>query len=143
MGNRGPDASGSHRARSESSHLALLHSRLSIIDLDARSDQPYIDDGLTLIYNGELYNYRELRRDLERQGVTFRTNSDTEVLLKAYRQYGTDCFDRFEGMWALALFDARRQELLLSRDRFGEKPLYLFAENGTLYFGSEIKFLES
>jgi asparagine synthase (glutamine-hydrolysing) len=142
MDNRGPDATGHQRIRTAGGHLALLHSRLSIIDLDPRADQPFVDGELSLVYNGELYNYRELRRDLQSRGVVFRSQSDTEVLIKAYRQWGPACFDRFEGMWALALYDKERNELLLSRDRFGEKPLYLFAEKGTLYFASEIKMLE-
>lgn len=141
MRNRGPDASGSRTAPLPNAQVALLHSRLSIIDLDERSHQPFTHNGCTLVFNGEIYNYLELRRELERIGCRFLTASDTEVLLHAYQVYGVDCFDRFEGMWALALLDERNGTLLLSRDRFGEKPLFYTVADGALYFGSEVKFL--
>ena len=141
MRNRGPNGSGSRNLMLGEFHVVLLHSRLAIIDLDPRSDQPYAADGYTLVFNGEIYNYLELRADLELLGHDFRTSSDTEVVLRAYQQYGEDCFDRFEGMWALALHDQRKQTLVLSRDRFGEKPLYYANWDSTLYFGSEVKFI--
>jgi asparagine synthase (glutamine-hydrolysing) len=141
MGRRGPDAKGSYSGQlgNGSGAVTLLHTRLSIIDLDSRSHQPFVDDGIVLIYNGELYNFIELKRELERLGHSFRTDSDTEVVVRAWRQWGTDCLDRFEGMWAFALFDEREGTLHLSRDRFGEKPLFLAYLNGALYFASEVK----
>ncbi len=141
MGRRGPDAQGFHATRLGPWHVSLLHTRLAIIDLDPRSNQPFEKDGLVLVFNGEIYNYVEIRRDLEALGVRFRTDSDTEVLVESWRVWGEQAFDRFEGMWAFALIDSLRGTLILSRDRFGEKPLYLWRNGGTLYFASEIKTL--
>jgi asparagine synthase (glutamine-hydrolysing) len=142
MRNRGPDGKGFRRERLGHIPLTLLHTRLAIIDLDPRSDQPFEHDDCVLICNGEIYNYIELRSDLIALGYHFKTESDTEVMICAYRQYGIEgCLDRFEGMWAFALLDRRDQVLILSRDRFGEKPLYFTVSGGNLYFGSEVKFL--
>jgi asparagine synthase (glutamine-hydrolysing) len=141
MRRRGPDGAG-FLSVAVGNHVAtLLHTRLAIIDLDERAGQPFERDGVALAFNGEIYNYLEVRRDLEAIGVSFATTSDTEVLLEAYRAWGEAAFDRFEGMWALALIDTRLQTLILSRDRFGEKPLYTMLVDGTLYFASEIKTL--
>jgi asparagine synthase (glutamine-hydrolysing) len=143
MRRRGPDH---QEARSWTTahgrHVSLLHSRLSIIDLAERSSQPMqVDDGW-IAFNGELYNYIERREELERQGRRLRTRSDTEVLLTAIEHFGWDVLDRCEGMWAFAHFDESTGRLTLSRDRFGEKPLYMMKDaDGGLYFGSEIKFL--
>jgi asparagine synthase (glutamine-hydrolysing) len=134
---RGPDANGVRRAPFGRGSVDLLHTRLSIIDLDRRSDQPFTLDGCTLAYNGELYNYRELRAELERDGHVFATDSDTEVLLRSYLAHGIACLDRFEGMWAFALHDSRDDTLVLSRDRFGEKPLFLLDDTDGLWFASE------
>jgi len=143
MRRRGPDANGVYAGELQGGKgaVTLLHTRLSIIDLDPRSHQPFIDDGLVLVYNGEIYNFVELRRELEALGHSFRTESDTEVVARAWRQWGADCLDRFEGMWAFALFDERDGTLHLSRDRFGEKPLFLARFDGKLYFASEMKTL--
>lgn len=141
MGRRGPDGTGVHQERLGEQAVCLLHSRLAIIDIGERADQPFQRDGLVLVFNGEIYNYVEIRRDLMTFGHTFDTASDTEVLLKAWKQWGSDCFDRLEGMWAFALIDRARGRVVLSRDRFGEKPLYLWKRGETLYFGSEVKFL--
>jgi len=142
MGRRGPDATGVFRHRHPSGRqVCLLHSRLSIIDLDRRADQPMARGDGVLVFNGELYNYSQLRPGLERQGQTFATSGDSEVLLAALNVFGSDALDRFEGMWAFAWYDRARGELLLCRDRFGEKPLYLYRDDGGLYFGSEVKFL--
>lgn len=137
---RGPDAEGEFSATFCDVQVSLLHTRLSIIDLDPRANQPFARDGLVMVYNGEVYNYLEIRQDLERLGHTFSTSSDTEVVLKAYQTWGPDAFDKFEGMWALAILDPERG-LVLSRDRFGEKPLYTQIVDGTLYFASEISAL--
>jgi asparagine synthase (glutamine-hydrolysing) len=134
---RGPDASGTVRQDFGRDSVALVHTRLSIIDLDPRSDQPFTLEGCTLVYNGELYNYRELRVELERAGHRFTTDSDTEVLLRAHLAWGVACVERFEGMWAFALHDTRDGTLVLSRDRFGEKPLYLLDDADGLWFASE------
>jgi asparagine synthase (glutamine-hydrolysing) len=141
MRHRGPDAEGVMRARLGRERLTLLHTRLAIIDLGHRADQPFELGDCALVFNGELYNYRELRIELERAGLAFRTFSDTEVVVQAYRHWGTDCFDRFEGMWALALLDRAHGTLLLSRDRFGEKPLFLMRHGGSVFFGSQTSFL--
>lgn len=140
---RGPDAAGSWDGTIGDHAVTLLHTRLAIVDLEARSNQPFTKDHITLCYNGELYNYRELRAELERLGHHFITQSDTEVVIESYRRWGVDSFDRMEGMWAFALADQQSGTLLLSRDRFGEKPLYYNwdAASGTLYFASQTNFL--
>ncbi|RMH56737.1 MAG: asparagine synthase (glutamine-hydrolyzing) [Candidatus Hydrogenedentota bacterium] len=138
---RGPDHQAFMRDRVGDREVTLLHTRLSIIDLDPRAHQPFTRGGVTVVFNGEIYNYVELREELSRKGSVFRTNSDTEVLLEAWRAWDIEAFDRCEGMWALALWDSPARRFLLSRDRFGEKPLYLFDENGEIFFASEIKGL--
>lgn len=142
MKRRGPDDQQASRHDAGGGRaVTLLHSRLSIIDLDARSNQPFTIGPATIVYNGEIYNYVELRERLTASGTELRTSSDTEVLLHYYLLYGEDCVSHFEGMWSFAIWDASRQTLLLSRDRFGEKPLYLRRAPHGLYFGSEVKFL--
>lgn len=122
-------------------HVHLLHSRLSIIDLNERSNQPFTHQNATLVFSGEIYNYVELRKELEQTGESFITNSDTEVLLRSYIRHGRTCVDKFEGMWSFAIWDERIGELFLSRDRFAEKPLYTMQTRKGFYFGSEVKFL--
>ncbi len=141
MGHRGPDAEGHAGYSLGVSSISFLHTRLAIIDLDPRANQPFRRGSLQLSFNGEIYNYLELRAELSALGQTFITNSDTEVLLAAYQQWGAAFVDRLEGMWAFALLDQARGELILSRDRFGEKPLFTWYLDGTLYFASEIKTL--
>ena len=141
MKQRGPDAQGFNQYTLNKNTVTFLHTRLAIIDLDPRSNQPYERDGLCLTYNGEIYNFIELRRELIALGHLFETNSDTEVLLASYQQWGLNFIDHLEGMWAFALLDQNKGTLILSRDRFGEKPLYTWFKNGTLYFASEIKTL--
>jgi asparagine synthase (glutamine-hydrolysing) len=144
MKRRGPDHQAAFTAPAAGGRqVTLLHSRLSIIDLDPRSNQPFTIGETTLVFNGEIYNYVELRKCLESRGIPLRTSSDTEVLLQYYRLYGDDCVRHFEGMWSFAIFDADRQTLFLSRDRFAEKPLYFRRTAGGLYFGSETRFLAS
>jgi asparagine synthase (glutamine-hydrolysing) len=123
--------------------VGFAHRRLTIIDLSEASDQPMIDDSgeLTIAYNGELYNYLELRDELESLGRPARTSGDTEVVLNAYAEWGPACLERMVGMWALAILDLRRRVLFLALDRFGIKPLFYTLADGTLYFGSEIKAL--
>lgn len=119
--------------------VILLNSRLSIIDLNKRSNQPFTKHNLSITFNGEIYNYRDLREILKLQGYKFKTNSDTEVILSGYNRYGLNFFKMMKGMWALAIFDKSKNELILSRDRFGEKPLYYFKDEANLYFGSQIR----
>jgi asparagine synthase (glutamine-hydrolysing) len=119
------------------------HRRLAIIDLSAANSQPMLneDGSLCIAYNGEVYNYRELRTELQGLGFSFRTNGDTEVLLHAYEAWGAAFASRLNGMWALAILDVRNQRVFLSRDRTGIKPLYYAVSEGALYFASEIKAL--
>lgn len=143
MKNRGPDKRSFKTFKSTNDVKHFLHSRLSIIDLHERADQPFTMDGCTIIFNGEIYNYLELRTFLEKEGHNFKTQSDTEVLLKYYLVYGEGCVSFFEGMWAFAIYDSRQEITFISRDRFGEKPLYYYQDAALLYFGSEIKFLKA
>jgi asparagine synthase (glutamine-hydrolysing) len=133
---RGPDGEGFF----VENNLALGHRRLSIIDLST-GDQPMLsDDGnKVLVFNGEIYNYIELREELKQLGHSFKTNSDTEVLIKSYEQWGYDCQNKFNGMWAFALWDKNKEELFLSSDRIGEKPLHYAVYDNSFIFGSEIK----
>lgn len=138
---RGPDDAGEWW--SACGRVGLAHRRLSILDLSPLGHQPMhrFDAGLSIAFNGEIYNFADLRGELERLGHNFRSHSDTEVLLAAYAQWGTDCPERLNGMFAFALFDAPRQRLFLARDRAGEKPLFYCLINGDLYFASELKAL--
>lgn len=121
--------------------LALGHRRLAIIDCTPAGAQPMVsaDNKDWISFNGEIYNYLELREELRAAGHSFTTDSDTEVILCAYRAWGLGCFERFNGMWAIALWDSQRQRVVLSRDRLGVKPLYYAQVNGGLIFASEIK----
>lgn len=142
MGRRGPDHAGYRMFTNGEGRTAyLLHSRLSIIDINERSNQPFNVDRHWAIFNGELYNFIELRKWLEDAGEPFQTNSDTEVFVRAIARRGLDVLSRCEGMWALAFFDESDGSLTLSRDRFGEKPLYLYRSPDGVYFGSEAKFI--
>jgi asparagine synthase (glutamine-hydrolysing) len=136
---RGPDAGGvwSHEGGRASIHLG--HRRLSIIDLSAAADQPLHKGNLSLVYNGELYNYRELRAELQAAGATFVTSSDTEVVLEGWRHWGPSAFDRFRGMFALALADTATGELVLARDPLGIKPLFYLRRGDGIIFASELK----
>lgn len=135
---RGPDGEGYHLDQ----NIGLGHRRLSIIDLDT-GDQPMFnqDRSIAVILNGEIYNYVELREELIHLGHQFKTTSDTEVIIKAYEQWGVECQNRFNGMWAFALWDTKEKRLILSRDRIGEKPLHYAVWDDSLIFGSEIKSL--
>lgn len=143
MKNRGPDIQSHNEFISEKSAVFFLHSRLSIIDLDPRSNQPFRLGESWIIFNGEIYNYLEIKSDLEKKGISFRTNSDTEVLLQAYLTYGESCTEYLEGMWSFAIFDSKKNQVFASRDRFGEKPFYYFRNSDGVYFGSEVKFIHS
>lgn len=143
MKNRGPDHQAFCTFEESNLHVVLLHSRLSIIDLDERSHQPFTVDDCTVVFNGEIYNYVELREELRRKGQVFRTESDTEVLLRAYLVFGDSCVERFEGMWSFAIYDRPKRRLLLSRDRFAEKPLYYCRTAEGFFFASEVKYLKA
>ena len=139
LAHRGPDGEGI--AFGDGEHLALGHRRLAILDLTAAGSQPMAShDGRFLItYNGEIYNFLELRRELESKGARFRTETDTEVILAAFTEWGDGCLARLNGMWSFALWDHAEQRLLLSRDRFGVKPLYVTTTPGRVAFASELK----
>lgn len=144
MKNRGPDHQAHLNFSNAGNQIYLLHSRLSIIDLNPRSNQPFTIGDFAMIFNGEIYNYLELKKDLiKNHKVIFQTKSDTEVLLQYYIHYGEKCVDYFEGMWSFAIYDKKQHKLFLSRDRFAEKPLYYLETADGCYFGSEIKFLKS
>ena len=138
LAHRGPDGAGHHADDA----IALGHRRLAIIDRAAGA-QPMANDDLSrwIVFNGEIYNHRALRTRLIARGHTFRTVSDTEVILRAYDEYGPDCVRHLEGMFAFAIYDATRREALLARDRIGKKPLYYAVLGGALHFASEIKSL--
>jgi asparagine synthase (glutamine-hydrolysing) len=143
MKNRGPDFSSyTTKALGNNRFINLLHSRLSIIDLQERSNQPFSIDDYTIIYNGEIYNYVELKKDLEKKGIKFRTNSDTEVLLQYYILYGEECVKFLDGMWSFAIYNHKKNLLFLSRDRFAEKPMYYSVQPEGIYFGSQISFIK-
>ncbi|MGA2120593.1 MAG: asparagine synthase (glutamine-hydrolyzing) [Methanoregula sp.] len=136
---RGPDGEGTRICGS----TGLVHRRLAIIDLTAEGLQPMTnEDGtLWLVFNGEIYNYVELREELIKKGHRFHSHSDTEVILHAYEEWDTGCLSRFNGMWAFALWDGKQQQLFCARDRLGIKPFYYTQVNGSFLFASEIKAL--
>jgi asparagine synthase (glutamine-hydrolysing) len=133
---RGPDEFGVYRDK----HAGLCHARLSIIDV-AGGQQPLSNENesIWIVFNGEIFNYVELRSELENIGHRFRTHSDTEVIVHAYETWGEQCFQRFNGQWALALWDSVARKLILSRDRLGVRPLYIHEGNGRIIFASEVK----
>ena len=137
---RGPDDSGIISLKK----ITLGHKRLSIIDLSERARQPMTSEGgrYYIVYNGEVYNFKDLRRELEGVGVVFKTSSDTEVVLYSYIQWGVKCLDKFNGMFAFAVWDNHKEELFLVRDRFGKKPLYYYIDpNKGIVFASELTAL--
>lgn len=136
MAYRGPDGEGFFVKH----QIALGHRRLSIIDVQTGMQPMFSDDRpITIVFNGEIYNYIELREELIGFGHHFNTDSDTEVIIRAYQQWGHDCQSKFNGMWAFALWDGEKEELFLSRDRIGEKPLHYYVDENSFVFGSEIK----
>ena len=139
MAHRGPDDEGIFSAQHGEVSVQLAHRRLSVIDLSDGGHQPFTRHGLTLVYNGELYNFRELRHELATGGTTFSTSSDTEVVLEAWRRWGPDALTRFRGMFALALFDERSGRLVLARDPLGIKPLHYLPRKDGVVFSSELK----
>jgi asparagine synthase (glutamine-hydrolysing) len=136
INHRGPDDEGSFIEK----NIGFYHKRLSIIDL-ALGKQPMTDNDITIVFNGEIYNYKELRDDLIRLGYTFKTNSDTEVIIKMYRQYGIDSVNHLNGMFAFLIYDKSKNRIFAARDHFGIKPLYFVNNSENILFASEIKAL--
>jgi asparagine synthase (glutamine-hydrolysing) len=130
---RGPDYTGIQRY----DKVVFAHNRLAIIDLDPRSNQPFTYLHLHIVFNGEIYNYKDIRKDLERKNYQFRTSSDTEVICAAYLAYGADCLTRFNGMFAFVIYDSLKNELFGARDRFGKKPFYYAHDHGDFEFASQ------
>lgn len=139
MVHRGPDDAGIWI--SDDGRIGLANRRLAILDLSPDAAMPMQDGDNWITYNGEIYNYIELKDELIRRGYSFQTGSDTEVLLKAYREWGTDCLHRLNGMFAFAIWDGSKRQLFAARDRFGVKPFYYFFDGTTFVFASEIKVL--
>jgi asparagine synthase (glutamine-hydrolysing) len=136
---RGPDDRGIYLDR----NVSLGHTRLSIIDLSPKGHQPMESQDLVLIYNGEIYNFKELRKQLESKGYRFNSGTDTEVLLYSYHFWGPACTEKFDGMWAFCIYDKKKNTLFLSRDRFGIKPLYYYFDGDRFVFASELKAITS
>lgn len=136
---RGPDDGGYFFEQIGTVQIGLGHRRLSILDLSEHGHQPMSFNHLTMIYNGEVYNFKEIRVELEKYGYRFESDSDTEVILKAYHKWGIAAVHRFNGMFAIAIFDSQAQTLTLIRDRAGVKPLYWYQKDGLLMFASELK----
>jgi len=140
MGNaiyhRGPDAGGTYIDDS----VGLCHRRLSIIDLSEAGNQPMFSrcGNYVIVFNGEIYNFLELRETLEQEGVVFNSHSDTEVILALYEKEGVECIHRLNGMFAFALWDKQQGQLFIARDRLGKKPLYYFSKDGRFAFASEM-----
>ncbi len=142
IAHRGPDNSGCYFDE----NVSFGHNRLSIIDLSDFANQPMIskDGGSVIIFNGEIYNFKDLKMDLERSGVKFKTNSDTEVILRGYEKEGIGFFSKMRGMWAFAIYDKKDKKIILSRDLFGIKPLYYSIDsNNHFFFSSEIKGIKN
>jgi asparagine synthase (glutamine-hydrolysing) len=139
IAHRGPDGRGVY----SDEYLSFGHTRLSIIDLSETGHQPmeYADSRYVITYNGEIYNYLELRKDLEEIGEHFISNSDTEVILGAYHIWGKKCVNKFRGMFAFAIWDKKKKTLFLARDRCGEKPLLYWQNKDVFFFHLNIKVL--
>jgi len=141
LNHRGPDDNGEYHTNIGNKHLYLGHTRLAILDLSHKAHQPMKSHNgrYVLVFNGEIYNYVELKDKLKFKGHSFKTGSDTEVILAAYAAWGIECFNKFNGMWAIVIFDNVKKKLILSRDRFGKKPLFYYKTSDTFIFASEIK----
>lgn len=136
LGKRGPDGWGEYR----DDQIVLCHSRLSIIDLEGGKQPIFNEDkSICIIFNGEIFNYADIRKDLLKTGHRFATNSDTEVIIHAYEEWGDTCVEKFRGMFAFAIWDSKQHRLFIARDRLGIKPLFYTIKNNILYFASEMK----
>ena len=138
---RGPDFRNYSKYRKKDIFIKLIHTRLAIIDLDKRSNQPMENENFSLVFNGEIYNYIELKKDLENKGLKFKTTSDSEVILNGYTYYSDKNFELMEGMWALSIYDKKNNKIILSRDRFSEKPLFYYSDANEFIFSSDIKVI--
>ena len=139
LDHRGPDDSGYSFFENDCGSIGLGHRRLSVLDLSTHGHQPMQYENLEIVYNGEVYNFKEIRQELEKKNYTFESDSDTEVILKAYHQWGVKAVDRFCGMFAIAILDKKNEELMILRDRAGVKPLYYYHKDGLFMFASELK----
>ena len=141
MYHRGPNDSGIWEKQNEECGIAFAQRRLSILDLSEMGHQPMLSDDNTVVvtYNGEIYNYMDLREQLQRKGYLFKSNCDTEVVIASYQEWGCDCFSHFNGMFAIALYDERIDKIILARDRMGKKPLYYYKKAEDFVFASELK----
>ena len=143
MVHRGPDDAGLIEFSQKNIYYGMAQRRLSIIDLSSLGHQPMtsIDGNIIIIFNGEIYNYLELKEALINKGYKFRSNTDTEVIIVAYQEWGIHCLKKFNGMFVFALYDRNHDELIIARDRIGKKPLYYYHRNNTFIYGSELKVL--
>ncbi len=132
---RGPDDDGVYCNK----EISLGHLRLSIQDLSKAGHQPMFYKHLNIVFNGEIYNFKDIKKILEKKGYKFKSKTDTEVILASYLEWGVNCVEKFNGMWAFAIYDSKNEKLFLSRDRFGKKPLYYYLKKGKFVFSSEIK----
>ena len=141
LSHRGPDDSGTQIIDFKNTRVGLGHSRLSILDLSKNGHQPKesISKRCTIIYNGEIYNFKEIQKELIQKGYEFDSESDTEVVLNAFEEWGEDCVHKFIGMFAFVILDKKTEKLLIFRDRAGVKPLYYYQKDGLFCFGSELK----
>ncbi|WP_323586238.1 asparagine synthase (glutamine-hydrolyzing) [Aliarcobacter butzleri] len=136
---RGPDDSGYFWDENEYSQIALGHRRLSILDLSAHGHQPMSFEHLDIVFNGEVYNFKEIKKELLELGYSFHSDSDTEVILKSYHQWGTKAVDKFNGMFAITIYDKKANKLIFIRDRAGVKPFYYYKKDSLILFSSELK----
>lgn len=141
MKNRGPDNQQKLNLSFNGKKIMFFHSRLKILDLKNRSNQPFLKYDKIIIYNGEIYNFKQVKSDLLKLGYKFETSSDTEVLLTAYHQYGKNFTKYLNGMWAFLIYDIKKKKIIVSRDLFGEKPLYYYKNKKGYFFSSEIKYI--
>ncbi|MDC0090001.1 asparagine synthase (glutamine-hydrolyzing) [Gammaproteobacteria bacterium] len=142
ISHRGPDSSGTYFHHSSDFFLGMGHNRLSIVDLSPSGTQPMKHEDTRIIFNGEIYNYKEIRQELVKLGHKFNTGTDTEVILQSYGEYGVECFQKFRGMFAFIIFDEAKNKVFLVRDTVGIKPLYIFQGKESIYASSEIKGLK-
>ena len=139
INHRGPDSNGFKKFNNTKlGHVFLGHTRLSIIDLSKNGSQPMNDSDskISITYNGEIYNFDEIKKELYNKGYSFNSNTDTEVIIYAYKEWGIKCVDKFIGMFAFAIYDELKEKLFIVRDRLGIKPLYYFSNNNEFAFAS-------
>ena len=139
LAHRGPDSEGYKVINESNFRLGLGHRRLSILDLSEKGNQPFVRHGISIVFNGEIYNFKEIRQELTQIGYTFDSDTDTEVIIAAYKAWGMDSIKKFIGMFAYALYDQALSALFLVKDRVGVKPLYYYFDNQTFLFASELK----